>query len=328
MKLTLSTPSRILFDSKKANPNFAVQYEQEHEKTKGSIPPFVYTPLELTARKCGDPDSSTNLIEFLNHAVMVYLDTALATWQVSKGIYRFDPNVAEEVIKTGIDGELPSHLFERLPEYCIWVDPVCGLDGFFAHMEFNSEKNITTLRFVTHQVNANGEDTFSSMPIDLNKPSLYECLKSFKFDPENMAAIDTDELVSEFQPYVSLVLYLCSVGAEYKGGSGPTHPRDIPKPKRWTPVREKVWDLGERMGREIRRVKEEVRHYESSGQTRQGSTVRPHVRHAHWHLYYVGPRKNVPLEDRSQVVKWIQMTIVNKDLGEVSPTIQTVVPDT
>jgi len=170
-------------------------------------------------------------------------------------------------------------------------------------------------------------DSFQTMPIDLDKPTLYESLRSFQYDPEKREKINTEDLVKEFQPYVSLVLYLCSVEAEYKGGSGPTHPRDIPKPKRWTPVKEKVWDIGERLGREIRRVKEEVRQYDSSGLTRQGSTVRPHVRHAHWHLYYTGPRKNVPLEDRSQVVKWVQMTIVNKDLGEVAPTIQTVVPD-
>lgn len=46
----------------------------------------------------------------------------LAGWRHTKGIYRFDPDVYQELINTPLDRALPSERLLRLPEWCVAIE--------------------------------------------------------------------------------------------------------------------------------------------------------------------------------------------------------------
>jgi len=79
----------------------------------------------------------------------------LATWRVTQGIYRIDPEVAEAVWNTPIDGHLPVELLFHLPEWCVYIETPGRslssgkyLEGFFAHLNTTSGTHDPELRLL------------------------------------------------------------------------------------------------------------------------------------------------------------------------------------
>jgi len=68
------------------------------------------------------------------------------------------------------------------------------------------------------------------------------------------------------------------------------------------------YEAGFRFGAEIRAYER----YMSERKPHQGGTVRPHVRRAHWHHYWTGPRDG----ERKLVLKWVPQSLVNAASGE------------
>jgi len=79
---------------------------------------------------------------------------ALAAWRVTQGVYRFDPAVAEAVAATPLDGDLPTDLLYRLPEWCVYIETPGrtwegrSLHGFWAHVEWEEGDGANELRLV------------------------------------------------------------------------------------------------------------------------------------------------------------------------------------
>ena len=75
--------------------------------------------------------------------------------------------------------------------------------------------------------------------------------------------------------------------------------------------------VGYRIGSALRRV---YRKYdtpsESSGKFR--SSPRPHIRRAHWHSYWIGPKDG----ERKVILKWLPPVLVGGE--QVIPTIRMV----
>src|SRR3546814_11075816 len=57
----------------------------------------------------------------LDHAHYPAIITALATWRMTQGIYRYDATLRDAVLQTPLDGELPTAHLYRLPEWCVYV---------------------------------------------------------------------------------------------------------------------------------------------------------------------------------------------------------------
>jgi hypothetical protein len=49
---------------------------------------------------------------------------------------------------------------------------------------------------------------------------------------------------------------------------------------------------------------------DTSEEAGRGPGVRPHIRRAHWHHYWIGPRA-APAEERELVVRWLPPILVN-----------------
>jgi hypothetical protein len=79
---------------------------------------------------------------------------ALAAWRVSQGIYRFDPDLAAAVAETPPEGELPTELLYRLPEWCVYVETPGrtfqghALHGFWAHLDWELGEGADELRLL------------------------------------------------------------------------------------------------------------------------------------------------------------------------------------
>jgi hypothetical protein len=245
---------------------------------------------------------------------------ALAAWRVTQGVYRFDPDVYRAVIDTPISGDLPHTVLFNLPEWCVYIETpelkVHGIPvaGFFAHLEYDAGNTRKELRLVL-----DGNEAYLSLlsvPMHLGPWALRESLD--RMIEEARRQVKTSEIEfppglaehmeSGYAPLVSLLLYICAVNGEIgSGDKGPVKPRPTKTKQgyRMFPAQKvSVWDVGVRMGAALRAATRASSQSKPTEQYRSGP--RPHVRRAHWHGYWTGPRD----EERKFVLKWLSPILV------------------
>ncbi len=129
------------------------------------------------------------------------------------------------------------------------------------------------------------------------------------------------------EPVLSVVLYLCSANAELRadGRDGrPTRPaprRPKGREPRWVAAPEPViWETGTRLGAALRRAQAHLVEQEEAAAG--GPSLRPHIRRAHWHAFWVGPHDS---PDRRRDVRWLPPIPVNLDEDE-APALATIRP--
>jgi hypothetical protein len=84
----------------------------------------------------------------------------------------------------------------------------------------------------------------------------------------------------------------------------------------------KPWEVGFRIGAEIRAFEE--RNKEAAEHLGTGTAMRPHVRRAHWHSFWTGPRDQP--QQRRKRVRWLPPTPVNvSHSDDLVPTMHKVV---
>lgn len=79
-----------------------------------------------------------------------------------------------------------------------------------------------------------------------------------------------------------------------------------------------VTRVGYRIGRALGKARSKVEMGDSvEHDDRNSRGVMPHIRRAHWHCYWIGPKDN----PTDIVVHWLAPIVVNGNQGEVIPTI-------
>ena len=89
---------------------------------------------------------------------------------------------------------------------------------------------------------------------------------------------------------------------------------------RLSPESPRKWEVGERLGSAIRAWKTETVAQSSEdplGSVKTSTQKRPHLRRAHFHSFWIGPRKS---DKREKILHWIPPTFIN-DSGEDMPII-------
>jgi len=290
---------------------------------------------------------------------------ALAAWRPAQGIYRFDPTLFQALWDTPVEGDLPTAILERLPEWCCYVpiEPARTLlgitaRGFFVHLEHDTNTHHRELRFLVDM------DPLHLTPVVLHLAgNLSECLHEAMeetrrnarkygmgtvYNPDGSLSefqaatpeererlVDyvtryTEERGSEIEPLVSLTLYLCSTNAEILGRDGQLKPLNRPRLKHtkrgtrlFPPPAAEVWEVGYRLGATLRAAAPGV-----SGPDRGGThaTPRPHLRRAHWHAFWTGPKAKPGREntDRKLVLHWLPPVLVAAGEAGVIPTVHRV----
>ncbi len=260
---------------------------------------------------------------------------ALAAWRETQGIYLYDETLLTALWETPVDGELPREVLEHLPEWCVYVQlaqprPVGPgtLHGWYAHLEHDVRTGRRELRLVLDETLASGEDLL--LPLSLHLVGdLPSAVRAFVAEAqcqapaELRASIDDAALASSIlgvEPLVSVLLYLCASASEILArGSGLAHPRlhGVASRRPKAPI---AWDVGVRLGAAL--AVAEARAAADGVARGAHASPRGHVRRAHWHHYWTGPRDS-PAR-RRLALRWLPPVGVNLDLGGIVPTVHEV----
>lgn len=281
-------------------------------------------------------DSPINLLTADNEGTIL---TALATWRLTQGIYRFDPEIYAALIDTPITGDLPCDVFFNLPEWCVYVETpqMNAQKGFFAFLDYNNAPTAYNTFFLHIVRDHNG--LLSQCPIPLGKGSLLQILAEMRHgdaDPSQSHTApnkEDHELHEQLQPMISLLLYLCAVNAEIGTGTKrPIRPRPTKTKeglRMFPPDQPTTWDVGCRLGAALRHAKQQPdvsqEEVEAGAQQTDPAPAEPrvspraHIRRAHWHTFWQGPRDEP--EKRSVKLKWLPPIPVKVESPESLPAV-------
>lgn len=223
--------------------------------------------------------------------------SAIAAWRVTQGIYQFDPDLYESLITTNINN-LPAEVLTLMPEWGIYIETPDHeiIAGFFAHCEYDARHKRPELRLLLNTPD-------SLIPVAI--PVIYGMLS----DAINIAAPGMGEVLGKIcEPLVSLVLYICSVSADF-GHYSTYRPAPIKTkrgPRIFPPTSPTIVETGKTTGAILRASRASYNTPASEG---IGRKLLPHVRRAHWHGYWKG---NPPRFE----IRWMPPILVKTD----SPT--------
>ncbi len=261
----------------------------------------------------------------------------LMAWRVTQGVYQIDPTVFDELWNMPLEGGTPYKVLYHLPEWCVyvstpprpWLDRV--LHGFFAHLDVDATVGHPQIRFL---LDVGESRPCAAIPVDLNESTLAEAVESTRGryltelasrtediqvcaeEISNFAALDLHEYAQSVTPLMNLVLYLCSVNAEIRDRSGlrerpqrPPMTRTRKGLRMFPPEEPTTWEAGWRLGAALRRAVDGAHKGHGDG---SHASPRPHIRRAHWHSYWTGPKT---AGERSIGIRW--MPPVGVKTGEV-----------
>jgi hypothetical protein len=243
---------------------------------------------------------------------------ALVAWRPTKGIYRFHPELYESLIETDLEGDVPSEVLLRLPSYAVYIETPASenlpfpIAGFWAYLSRLGQQNDLELvclwsAEVTDLVSSvdTGVDVLH-FTIPLRNQPICELI-----EPQSEEHREQDEPIEAIRHHVvsalvSLTLYLCSEKPDIDDWT-PRMPavQYLGKKRRWRSCKDVAeWNVGLRLGAALAAAKERA---EASGPAEgEGAAVRPHVRRAHWHSYWVGKRG-----EQSISLRWLPPIPVN-----------------
>lgn len=247
---------------------------------------------------------------------------APCTWRYTQGVYEFDPDIYTELMASDFTGKLPSESLLRLPEWCVYIrtpllsDAGGEIEGFFAFLESDYNTGRKELRLYLDRV---GRETMEPIVLHLGDWTLDESIeRMIEVSIENLKrqGMDADFLdaKAEFdhmrrlaKQLLPLVLYLCTEEPEIQDRDVPNWEPHNPKPKkirgefRMMPAKKPHhYMLGTKTGAALRKARREAFEHEPTGRT-----VTPHIRRAHWHGFWTGPRKGPQAVNQKFVLKWL-----------------------
>lgn len=267
---------------------------------------------------------------------------ALVSWRPTKGIYRFHPTLYKALIETDLDGEIPSSLLLRMPGYAVYIETPASesmpypIEGFFAYLSrLGKQDELQIVALIRQDERFHGEDfnplrdvIIYSLPLgnhpvsdlvrlhfERSEADAREAGTPIRKYPE--VADDTKLIIEHVvSSILSLLLYLCSEQPEIENWTPPE-----PKAKffgtkrRLLAAKEAMsWDVGLRVGAALDLSAKQDR--EGANEGGSGSTVRPHIRRAHWHSFWVGKRGSQTLS-----LRWLPPIAVNTDSAEKLPAV-------
>ena len=269
---------------------------------------------------------------------------ALGAWRVTQGIYRFDPDLYAALIATPLTGDLPDDLLYRLPEWCVYLEtPGLTFDerpllGVYAHLNPGYDQNPPELRLL---LDSETDMRLFPIPVLLGQGSLLDAMKAMI----DRVRRQTDDAVKQgmineieesnqndardLTPIMSLLLYLCADEADYVRSPGAKIVRSKPFSKQRIviiPENVRIWEVGERIGAALRQAKADADADADAASMPDDTTPhqrpRPHLRRAHWHGYWTGPKEG----ERKFILKWIAPVLVNANSTELPTVIHLVKP--
>jgi hypothetical protein len=245
---------------------------------------------------------------------------ALGTWRISQGIYKFDPELQAALCETVLQGEIPSEVLLRLPEWCIFIETPGltfqsdNLHGFYVHLESDVNDGRKELRFLLDT-----DQKLLPMPMHIGPWTVTEALDRVVSESAKQAGVVgmpapsadlkmgiAQSIAESLQPILALVLYICSDEPDIVDRDQPEQLPQRPQPKKtkhgwklFPPKKPRIWNVGDQLGEQIRRAP-------SNDDGSDRNSPRPHLRRAHWHGYWHGPRDG----ERKFKYRWLPPMVV------------------
>ncbi len=259
--------------------------------------------------------------------------TASLSWMQSKGIYRFDQTLFELLAAQPMDGDIPGEALERLPEFCVYIEVpmrIYGQDaiGFWAWMEIvlrDDAPSWAELRLL--YLMSDGDAISVPVPVVGTLPFSLKALEKSnqKILDEKYPGIGMPPAVptmAEITAAMNLVLYLCSDEPDVTGRIPRQRPRRPSGP--WVePQTVAEWNVGIRIGSAIRHAEKVQQENSKSYDSRIVPHVapRPHIRRAHWHAFWTGPKAADKEEQRCLIIRWLPPIPVKMDWQSELPVV-------
>ncbi|UFS99122.1 hypothetical protein [Nocardia huaxiensis] len=272
--------------------------------------------------------------------VTVQTAEAARLWRRHRVVYRVHPGLAAGLIATDTQSEVPCEVFRRLPhpnpfivfpvpllapiaqnhfgltvvgqpmyvgmlitgvnefeQLCSTTDPdvrqLCVALASTIHYEGQSPGHDETLLFIP----LTGKFSVDGL---IERNTEYESLGEFSGDDQRMV----------YNLAFSLLLYLCSDHRDAR-----THQPEVGRRgKKARRTAHNVIDVGFDIGPDLQAVHNDFGD-ENDG-TGPSGHVRPHLRRAHWHTYWTGPRDNP-----TPVIRWLHPIVVHKEAKQDRPAV-------
>ena len=321
------SPVRYIAEENRRFPNVWRRLDRHRQQLDPKdIPPWCYLPVDQVVYVLTPYIQHMSPEEQGLHICRLSL---IAAWRYGKGVYRFDDQLFLALNNTSATATMPTDTLYRLPEWCVYIefpevyynhdgDVKCygvfvaishWLEHARQYMALNHQQimgNQLTFLLDTDNGLTSGYLHMGAIaigPHSISKGVDMAMLRTGGKDAEIAAWFETAYKLSAL--IASLTLYICSEAADYDASNRPT----FPKPKRSRkgtryPICKEptVWGMGQRMGAALRRanvIAEENAGHEPSSEGR--ARPRPHIRRAHWHSFWTGPRDG----ERKRMVKWL-----------------------
>lgn len=274
-----------------------------------------------------------NLKDF---AVLNLLSCSLAAmlpWNLTKGAYVFDGDLFDSLVDAPLE-RIPVELLTRLPEYApllIFPHPWMGWQGAWIYFDEDRYHQKAHLEFRILFLSEGG----GRLPalLDLQADTLEGCLEATERETEFSKQITGLEVATEFTPnseqmirgMLNLALYLASeepdLSARPRPLPGLSQRRKDRPPRVYPDPNPQRIEVGWRIGAALRRARQE-----SHAATGTGRSPQPHIRRAHWHLYWTGEGSRKDPSKAQPKVRWIEPTLVGADRleGELPAVVRPV----
>lgn len=258
---------------------------------------------------------------------------ALLPWNLTKGAYLFDPDLFDSLVEAPLE-RLPVELLTRLPEYSpllLFPRPWHGAVGAWVHLDEDTRFQPSHLEFRALLLGVNGRRL--SMLLDLKGATLEECIHRTQEETllsQQAVGIEgmsfPKEAFEVLRGLLNLALYLSSEepdlsarprplpGLSRRRKEGPLRVYPEPDPQRI--------EVGWRIGAALRRARQEG----PSAATGSGKSPQPHIRRAHWHLYWTGEGSRKDPSKAKPRVRWVEPVLVGAERlqGEIAAVVRTV----
>ena len=244
--------------------------------------------------------------------VMFELQMAEMWRDAGMQVYEFDPDFTESILGEKWVDLLPDCIGNR-PHDCFYMKLPCGKHNEGTVVNIVRSDDIMGFDpslfpgIEEKGVHIGGDKNFGDEErVVVNTGSEVLCLCSFAISKTmELMRDDTPIELYPAQLVANGVAYICSLNADIAESYAPRKNLRRNNAKRRSMAE---WhEVGYRIGSELRAY----RRCESETREHQGGTVRPHMRRAHWHHYWTGPRKG----DRKLILKWLAPTMVG--VGEI-----------